>query len=76
MKKAIVVGGGMTGCTWAHLLSEKGWEVLLLEGDKILGGGCRTMHYGGHPYTFGPRHLFTDKAHIFEYYDKYVPQRR
>lgn len=76
MKKAIIVGAGMTGCTWAHMLSQRGWEILLLEGSPRLGGGCQTLHCGGHPYTLGPRHLFTDNAQVFEYYDRLLPQRR
>lgn len=76
MKKAIVVGAGMTGCTWAHLLGQRGWDVLMLERSPRLGGGCQTLHYGGHPYTLGPRHLFTKHEHVFKYYDERLPQRR
>lgn len=75
MKKAIIVGAGMTGCTWAHLLAQRGWAVTLLERSSRLGGGCQTMHYGGHPYTFGPRHLFTPHEHVYKYYCDLVPQR-
>ena len=76
MKKAIVVGAGMTGCTWAHLLGRRGWDVTLIERAPILGGGCPTLHYGGHPYTYGPRHLFTPHEHVFRYHDERLPQRR
>ncbi len=75
MKKAIVVGAGMTGCTWAHLLAGRGWDVLLLERGPRLGGGCQTLHHGGHPYTLGPRHLFTGHEHVYQYYCDRVPQR-
>ncbi|MCK5504831.1 MAG: NAD(P)/FAD-dependent oxidoreductase, partial [Thermodesulfovibrionia bacterium] len=67
MKSAIVIGGGFTGCTWSRLLAQKGFNVTLMERDPFLGGGCKTFHYGGHPYTLGPRHLFTAHRHIYDY---------
>ncbi len=76
MKKVIIVGAGMTGCTWAHLLGTRGWDVTLLERASTFGGGCQTLHHGGHPYTFGPRHLFTKHEHIYRYYCERSPQRR
>ena len=76
MKKAIVIGGGFTGCAWAMLLQKRGFEVTLFERDGQLGGGCRTLHYGGHPYTLGPRHLFTPHADSLAFLETYVPMRR
>ncbi len=76
MKTAIVIGGGFTGCTWARLLGEKGFSVTLLEKAPFLGGGCKTFTYGGHPYTLGPRHLFTPHRHIYDYLDQFTPLRR
>lgn len=76
MKTAVVVGGGMAGCTWAHILGLKGWNVTLIERAPRLGGGCQTFHYGGHPYTYGPRHLFTPHEYVFEWMNERVPLRR
>ena len=76
MKSAIVVGGGMAGCTWAHLLGLKGWEVSLIERAPFLGGGCKTFFCGGHPFTYGPRHLFTPHAHVFDFLNERVALRR
>lgn len=59
-KKAIVLGGGFAGCTSALFLKEKAFDVVLLEKTEMLGGGCRTYFYKGHPYTLGPRHLNID----------------
>ena len=30
-----------------------------LKKSSSLGAGVRTQWYGGHPYTFGPRHFLT-----------------
>src|SRR5581483_3557246 len=38
MKKAVVIGGGWAGCAAAWELSKKGWQVALVEKDKVLGG--------------------------------------
>lgn len=76
MKSAIVVGGGFCGCTIAHRLSKAGWKVKLFEKDSALGGGCRTFWYGGHPFTYGPRHLWTPDKEVFDYLNEIVPLRR
>jgi len=76
MAKALVIGGGFAGCCTAHLLSERGWHVTLVEKAPFLGGGCKTHFYGGHPYTYGPRHFLTQDEKLFEFLNQYVPMRR
>ena len=59
MKKALIIGGGMAGCSMSHLLQLLGgWDVTLIEKNNFLGAGVRTSWYGGHPFTYGPRHFF------------------
>jgi UDP-galactopyranose mutase len=77
MKTALVIGGGFSGCAAAHQLSLLGgWDVTLVEANPFLGAGVRTMWYGGHPHTYGPRHFLTPHPHIFEYLNALVPMRR
>lgn len=77
MKTALIIGGGFAGCTAAHLLAlQGGWDVTLVESGPWLGGGCKTMWYGGHPYTFGPRHFLTQKSATFDYLNAHCPLRR
>jgi UDP-galactopyranose mutase len=77
MKKALVIGSGFAGCSAAHLLNlQGGWDVTVVEAAPFLGGGCRTLWYGGHPYTFGPRHFLTQNETVYEYLNKYCPLRR
>ncbi|TAN63238.1 MAG: FAD-dependent oxidoreductase [Magnetospirillum sp.] len=77
MKKALVIGGGFAGCSAAHLLSlQGGWDITLVENGPWLGGGCKTLWYGGHPYTFGPRHFLTQNVPVFDYLNTYCPLRR
>lgn len=77
MKTALVIGGGITGCAAAHQLSLLGgWDVTVVEAAPYLGAGVRTFWYGGHPYTFGPRHFLTQNEAVFAYLDALLPLRR
>lgn len=74
--KVLLIGGGFGGCTSAHVLAEMGFDTTLVEKAGFLGGGCKTHYYGGHPYTFGPRHFLTKKEHLWNYLDAICPMRR
>lgn len=77
MKSALIIGGGFAGCAAAHLLGRQGgWDVTLVETAPVLGGGCKTLWYGGHPYTFGPRHFLTQNEAVFAYLNEHCPLRR
>ena len=43
-KRALVVGGGVAGLTSALSLGTQGFEVYLLEKEKVLGGMARRIH--------------------------------
>ena len=77
MRKALIIGGGFAGCSAAHVLSlQQNWDITLIEKSSILGAGVRTQWYGGHPYTFGPRHFLSPHEHVFEFLNKYCPLRK
>lgn len=77
MKKALCIGGGIAGCTAAHQLALMGgWDVTVIERAPFLGAGLRTNWWGGHPYTFGPRHFLTQNEAVYNFFDKYCPLRR
>ena len=76
MKNVLIIGGGPSGCAAAHQIKMSGdYDVTIVEKSNFIGGGCRTMFMGGHPYTFGPRHFITDKKYLFDFLNKYVPMR-
>lgn len=77
MRTALIIGGGFAGCASAHQLALLGgWEVTLVEAAPFLGAGVRTKWYGGHPFTFGPRHFLTRDERLFDFLNHYVPLRR
>jgi UDP-galactopyranose mutase len=76
LKNALVIGGGVAGCAAAHQLTQMGdWDVTLVEVAPFLGAGVRTFWYGGHPYTFGPRHFLTQNERVYEYMNSICPLR-
>jgi protoporphyrinogen oxidase len=60
MKKAIVIGGGVTGLSVAWKLSEKGYEVKVIEMDEFIGGLAKSIKMGNYFFDIGP-HAFTTK---------------
>ena len=75
MTKVLIIGGGFAGCCAAHVLEKKNWHIDLIESSSVLGGGVLTRWYGGHPYTYGPRHFLTENSEWFEFLNEYVPMR-
>lgn len=76
MKKALILGAGIVGCTMAHLLKKNGWKCTVIEKEQYVGGGCRTFFCGGHPYTRGPRPYYGYSEKIFNWIDSFVKMRR
>jgi UDP-galactopyranose mutase len=74
-KVAIIIGGGVAGCTSAYELNKLGYETIIVEKGKFLGAGVRTFWFGGHPYTFGPRHFLTHNDEVYDYMDSICPLR-
>ena len=75
-KKVLIIGGGPAGCSAAHQLYDLGgWDITIVEAGSKLGGGVRTNYYGGHPFTFGPRHFLTQNEKVYEYLNNIVPLR-
>ncbi|MFN8391620.1 MAG: FAD-dependent oxidoreductase [Bdellovibrionota bacterium] len=77
MKKVLIIGGGFAGCTSAHQLALQGknWDVTIVEAGPFLGAGVRTFWFGGHPYTFGPRHFLTQNRRVYDFLNHFCPLR-
>ena len=76
-KKALIIGGGFAGCASAYALNDLNHlDVTLVEKNNHLGAGVRTQYYGGHPYTFGPRHILTQNKDVYKFLNKIVPMRK
>ena len=76
INRILIIGGGFAGVATARLVSTlKDTNVTLFEKSSTLGAGVRTNFYGGHPYTFGPRHFLTQNKDVFDYLNNIVPMR-
>lgn len=74
--RILIIGGGFAGCASSHILTINGFkDVTLIDNNSYLGSGVRTFFYGGHPYTFGPRHFLTKNKKLYEYLNKFLPMR-
>ena len=56
--RILVLGGGVAGASIAYYLTEKGFDVTIIEKNSRVGGLARTCYYSGHPYEFGPHIWF------------------
>jgi len=76
LKKCLIIGAGFAGCSMSHQLQlQGGWDITIVEAGNQLGAGVRTHWWGGHPYTFGPRHFLTQNEKVFNYLNSYLPMR-
>lgn len=78
MTKILIIGAGFAGCAAASFLKDKfnPKDITIIDKLPYTGAGVRTFFYGGHPYTFGPRHFLTKKEWIFDYLNSKIPLRR
>jgi heterodisulfide reductase subunit A-like polyferredoxin len=47
-RRALIIGGGLAGITAAQAIAAQGYEAVLVEKDKVLGGNMRRLHYTEH----------------------------
>jgi len=66
-KKILVVGAGIAGLTCAYKLAEKGFEVVLVEKEKKVGGLARTFRYGEYQYDIGPHRFFSSSKDVLDF---------
>jgi Protoporphyrinogen oxidase len=72
----LIIGGGFAGCASAEILSHmKKSHITLVEKSYTLGAGVRTFFYGGHPFTYGPRLLITQRVQTLNYLKKFLKFR-
>ena len=76
MAKIGIIGAGISGCTAAYLLKQKGHDVKIIERSSHLGGGVWTKYYAGHPYTVGPRIFFTPDEEVTSFVNQFIKLRQ
>ncbi len=66
----VIVGGGVTGLVTAHLLSEAGVKVVVIEKFPTVGGLARSYRYDGFVFDCGPHRFHTENPNIKTYLDR------
>jgi UDP-galactopyranose mutase len=72
--RALIVGGGLTGCTVARELADNGWQVRIHESAAVAGGLVRSASMDGVVYEPHGSHIFhTEDREVWEYAQRFVP---
>ncbi|HEY6171092.1 MAG TPA: protoporphyrinogen oxidase [Candidatus Kapabacteria bacterium] len=66
MKKAAIIGGGISGLVAAYYLQKKGVDVTLFEASDALGGAIRSVHKDGYLAEAGPNTIVESSADVSE----------
>mgnify|MGYP006421105723 CR=1 FL=1 len=64
----VIVGAGVTGLTVALQCLREGKQVLVLEREAVVGGLCRSYHYGDFSFDVGPHRLFSTDPEIDQHF--------
>ncbi len=65
MKKIIIIGAGITGLSSAWKLSEKGYNVNVIESDKTIGGLAKSIKIENYYFDIGPHSFFSEDKEVF-----------
>ncbi|GDX81074.1 hypothetical protein LBMAG42_28850 [Deltaproteobacteria bacterium] len=66
----VIVGGGVAGMVTAHLLTEAGAKVIVIEQFERVGGLARSYQYDGFTFDCGPHRFHTENPNIKTYLDR------
>lgn len=73
MKKAIIIGAGLTGLSTAWNLKKTGWQVTLLERDLRTGGAIRTYREKDFIFESGPNTGMISHPEVAELFEELGP---
>lgn len=78
MKKIVIIGAGPAGLTAAYELLKKnsgdaGFEVTVLEAQKVVGGISQTVRYNGQRMDIGGHRFFSKDPRVRAWWDHMMP---
>lgn len=74
MRKAVIIGAGLTGLTTAWNLKKLGWEVLILEKNNRTGGAIHTHREEGFTFESGPNTGVISHPEVAELFEELYPE--
>ena len=66
MKNVIIIGGGVAGLGAAWRLSERGYNVKVLEADEIIGGLAKSVKIKNQILDIGPHSFFSEDKEVLK----------
>ena len=67
-KTALIIGAGPAGLTAGYELAKKGFKVIVLERDDIVGGISRTIKYKGFRFDIGGHRFFSKNKEVEQWW--------
>lgn len=68
MRKAIIVGAGISACTAAQILKKQGFQIEIFESRPHIGGNCYTKdEYGITFHKYGPHLFHTNDKNVWDF---------
>ena len=71
--RAIIIGAGPAGLTAAYELIKSGYEVIVVEKDKQVGGISKTINYKGYLFDLGGHRFFTKYPEVKKIWEEVLP---
>lgn len=73
MPKIAIIGSGITGCTIARVLAEKGCVVKIYEEREHIGGNCfDKKEYGSYTHSYGPHLFHTNSGAVVKFLENHT----
>lgn len=74
MQKVVILGGGPAGLAAGYALVKKGYEVIVLEKEKQVGGISKTVEEKGYRFDLGGHRFFTKIAEVEELWNEVLEE--
>lgn len=75
MKKILIVGAGISGCTLANLLNENEYDIHIIDKREYIGGNCNDGFYENtniRHHRHGAHIFHTKDKEIYDYVSKFI----
>ncbi|RFT16260.1 MAG: hypothetical protein OP8BY_1864 [Candidatus Saccharicenans subterraneus] len=72
--RVIIIGAGPAGLTAAYELAKSGYEVIVVEKDKNVGGISKTINYKGYLFDLGGHRFFTKYPEVKKIWEEVLPE--